>query len=75
MTTFKVRILDISKLSRNTKGYRPVSILRNISKVCEKLMYNQLYSYCDNILSPNQFGFRKGHSAQQCLLVIIEKTL
>ena len=36
-------------------------------------MYNQLYSYFDNILSQNQFGFRKGHSAQQCLLVMIEK--
>ena len=36
-------------------------------------IYNQLYSYFDNILSPNQFGFREGLSAQQCLLVIIEK--
>ena len=36
-------------------------------------MYNQLYSYFDNILFPNQFGFRKGNSAQQCLLVMIEK--
>ena len=38
-----------------------------------KLLYNQLYTYFDNILSPNQFGFRKGHSAQQWLLVMIEK--
>ena len=38
-----------------------------------KLLYNQLYSYFDNTLSPNQCGFRKGHSAQQCLLVMIEK--
>ena len=36
-------------------------------------MYNQLYSYFDNILYPIQCGFRKGHSAQQCLLVMIEK--
>ena len=55
------------------ENYRPVSILTNISKVYEKLLYNQLYSYFDNILSPNQCGFRKGHSAQQCLLVMIEK--
>ena len=54
-------------------NYRPVSILTNISKVCEKLLYNQLYSSFDNILSPNQFGFWKGHSAQECLLVMIEK--
>ena len=36
-------------------------------------MYNQLYNYFDNIVSPNQFGVRKGHSAQQCRLVMIEK--
>ena len=36
-------------------------------------MYNQLYSYFDNILFPNQCGFRKWHSAQQCLLVMREK--
>ena len=45
------------------ENYRPVSILTNISKVYEKLLYAQLYSYFDNILSPNQCGFRKGHSA------------
>ena len=36
-------------------------------------MYNQLYSHFDNILFPDQCGFRKGHSVQQCLLVMIEK--
>ena len=55
------------------ENYRPVSILTNIAKVYEKLLHNQLYSYFDNTLSPNQSGFRKGHSAQQCLLVMIEK--
>ena len=32
------------------ENYRPVSILTNISKVYKKLLYNQLYSYFDNIL-------------------------
>ena len=36
-------------------------------------MYNQLYEYFDNILFPSQCGFRKGYSAQYCLLVMIEK--
>ena len=39
----------------------------------EKLMYNQLYDYFDNILFPSQFVFRKMYSAQHCLLVMIEK--
>ena len=54
-------------------NYRPVSILSNISKIYERCIYNQLYQYFDDILSKNQFGFRKGYSAQQCLLVMIEK--
>ena len=55
------------------ENYRPVSILSNLSKIYEKLMYNQLYEYFDNILFPSQCGFRKGYSAQHCLLVMIEK--
>ena len=30
-------------------NYRPVSILSNCSKVYEKLIYNQLYQYFENI--------------------------
>ena len=55
------------------ENYRPRSILSNLSKIYEKLMYNKLYDYFDNILFPSQCGFRKGYSAQRCLLVIIEK--
>ena len=36
-------------------------------------MYSQISAYFDNILSKYQFGFRQGHSSQQCLLVLIEK--
>ena len=38
-------------------NYRPVSILTNISKIYDKLIYNQLYDYFDDILSPGQCGF------------------
>ena len=54
-------------------NYRPVSILSNLSKICEKQTYNQLYDYFDNILFPSQCGFRKGYSPQHFLLVMIEK--
>ena len=36
-------------------------------------MYNHLYKYFDNILFQSQCGFRKGYSAQYCLLVMIKK--
>ena len=55
-------------------SYRPVIILRNISKIYEKLISNQLYDYFDAIISPIQCGFCKGHSTQHCLLVMLEKS-
>ena len=54
-------------------NYRPVSILSNISKVYERCIYDQMEAYFENILSPNQCGFRKGFSAQHCLISLIEK--
>ena len=57
----------------NKTNYGPVSILTNISKIYEKLLYNQLSKYFDSLLATNQCGFRKGFSSQYCLLVMLEK--
>ena len=54
-------------------SYRPVSILSNISKVYEKLIYNQPHEYFDDILSPSQCSFRNGNSTQHRLIVTFEK--
>ena len=35
-------------------------------------MYDQMYKYFDQIFSKFQCGFRKGLSAQNCLLHMIE---
>ena len=50
----------------------PISILLNLSKTYEKLIYNHLYDYFDNIVLPSQCGFRKGYSFQHCLLAMLE---
>ena len=50
-----------------------MSILTNISKIYEKLLYDQLSKYFDSLLATNQCGFRKGFSSQYCLLVMLEK--
>ena len=63
----------IKKNKSKKENYRPVSIISNFSKICEKLMYNQPYEYFDNILFPSQCGFRKSYTAQHFLLVMIEK--
>ena len=35
-------------------------------------MYDQIYSYVDKFLSPYLFGYRKNHSTEQCLTIMIE---
>ena len=54
-------------------NYRPISILPNLSKVYERLMYNQISPYFDSVFSKFQCGFRKGFNAQHCLLTMVEK--
>ena len=62
------------KDSRTEKtNYRPISILPNLSKIYERLIYNQLSRYLETFFSKFQCGFRKGFSAQDCLLVMTEK--
>ena len=36
-------------------------------------MYQQLYDHFDSILLPKQCNFRKGHSPQNCLMVMLVK--
>ena len=55
------------------KNYSQVSKLPIISKLYERDIYDQILSYIENFLSPLLFGFRKGHSTEQCLNVMIEK--
>ena len=54
-------------------NYRPVSILPNLSKIYERLIYSQMSAFFDNILTKYQCGFRQGYSSQQCLLAMVEK--
>ena len=54
-------------------NYQPVSIFLNISKIYEKIIYNQLYEYFNDKLFPSQCGFRKGYSFQHSVLVLKEK--
>ena len=54
-------------------NYRPVSILSNISKIYERLMFKQISEYFEPILLKLQCGFRTGYSAQHCLVAMLEK--
>ena len=62
------------KGDRNSKdNYRPASILPNMSKIFERCIFRQLYSFMLEFLSKYQCGFRKGYSTQYCLLTMLEK--
>ena len=54
-------------------NYRPISLLSNIEKILEKLMYKRLYTFLDNknIIYDLQFGFRQ-YSTSHALINITE---
>ena len=54
-------------------NYKPVSILPNLSKIHERCTFWQISSFVVPFLSKFQSDFRKGYSAQHCLLAILEK--
>ena len=58
----------ISVIKREEKldksNYRPASILPVISKIYERLMYDQMYKYFGQIFSKFHCGFHKGFSTK-----------
>jgi len=56
-------------------NYRPISLLSNINKILEKLMFNQLYSFLEekNCIYKYQFGFRQKHSTNHALLSMTQQ--
>ena len=50
-----------------------MSILSNISKVYEKIMFKQISDFFEEFLSKYQCGFRKGFNSQHCLVSMLEK--
>ena len=66
------RVTPIFKKGQRTMldNYRPISILPVVSKLMERILYDQMYDYLkkQNILSEHQFGFRQFHSTTTTLL-------
>ena len=51
----------------------PITILSAISKIYERLMFEQVIAYSESFLSQYLCGFRKGYNTQQALVSIVEK--
>ena len=75
----KLKIAKVIHLYKNKdpalfSNYRPISLLPFFSKILERLMYNRLYNFLTehNILSMNQFGFRKNYSTFLALMDLVD---
>ena len=65
------RVTPIFKGDKSSKvTYRPISVLPVVSRLFEKLVFNQLYEYfnTNSLLSSSQSGFRATHSTTTALL-------
>ena len=72
----KATITPVHKKDSKLKveNYRPVSLLSNVSKIFEKILHEQIYSFLEthNILFKNQFGFRKNHNTTHAITALTE---
>ena len=55
-------------------NYRPISLIPTISKVFERVIYDQMYLYFNNnnLLADEQFGFRKNHSTEYAAIKLVD---
>ena len=55
-------------------NYRPISLLSNVNKILEKLMFNRVYAFLEKYkcIYKLQFGFRSKHSTNHALVEITE---
>ena len=60
---------------QNCGNYRPISLLSNLSKIFERIYFNQLEHFLNvnDIIYDLQFGFRKKYSTNHALLSIVEQ--
>lgn len=73
------RVTPIFKKGLRTKieNHRPISILCNIGKVFDSIIHDRFTNYFinNNILSDNQFGFRKNRNTELACIQLIDKIL
>ena len=55
------------------ENYRPASVSSYVSKVFERLMYQQIENFMKDKLLNLLTGYRKNHSTQHCLMHMLER--
>lgn len=56
-------------------NYRPISLLPSVSKIFEKVVYKQVYTYfqINSLIYDSQYGFRDKHSTELASLEITDR--
>ena len=72
-----LKLADITPVPKQSNcheasDYRPISILPLLSKVFERVFYNQLEIFFENKFSKFLCGFRKRHSCQHALISLLK---
>ena len=73
----ELKLADILPIFKNDDtdktNYRPISILPAISKVFERVLYDQLSSFFEQKFNKPLCGFRKGRSTQHAFIRLLNR--
>ena len=74
----ELKITDVTPIFKkedplDKTNYRPISILPTVSKIFERILFNQLQHFSIKFLSPLLCGFRKRYSTQYALINLLQK--
>ena len=60
---------------KSLENYRPISLLSVISKIFERVVYNQIYAYftSNNYFYRSQYGFRNRHSTEDAAMELVDR--
>ena len=73
----KLKLADVIPIfkkadSLKKENYRPISLLSHISKILERVIYDQINGFMEPKFSNFLTGFRKNHNTQMSVLKMIE---
>ena len=74
----ELKIADITSLFKkedplDKTNYRPMTILPTVSKILERILFNQLQRFSNKFLSPLLCGFRKGYNTLYAFKNLFQK--
>ena len=74
----ELKIADITGILKkqdllDKTNYRPISILPTVSKIFQRILFNQPQRFSNKFLSPLLCGFSKGCSTQYALINLLQK--